>query len=244
VAMSTAGPSTSRGARRQPRAWLGEGPARVAPPETRSPHSPVGSEIPAAAESAAGRPRRAASAGRSPGPGAPPGSPSSPPDSAAPPRSTPSSRERRGRAEVTVDLQPTFTRRAPGGTTRNTFPTCMITNNLPYDVQFYRWRLMVVDGPKRPSCGPRVGTANTRTGQGCRYHGSPLELSGSVRPLCGRPRLATVSVLPALTITCCAELREVNPALLRTVSSRASRCLRPRHVFNGRDHRDVLWPSA
>ena len=46
------------------------------------------------------------------------------------------------------------------------FPTCTIISDLASDLGIYCWRLMAVDGLKRPFCGHRVGTADRRTGQG------------------------------------------------------------------------------
>ena len=60
--------------------------------------------------------------------------------------------------------------------------TCMIICNLPPDLRFHAWRPMVVDGPKRPFCGHRVGTVWARRvriqGRGTLAHASRPERSG------------------------------------------------------------------
>src|SRR4051794_23588156 len=101
----------------------------------------------------------------------------------------------------------------------------MIIGNLASDLRFHGWRPMAIDGPKRPFCGHGVGTAGTHTRQG--YPGPRIPAgAGWVAPAVGCPRcLAPVSGTPRLSLACRAELQEVGPALLRTVSGRASRRL-------------------
>src|SRR3954447_26736971 len=55
--------------------------------------------------------------------------------------------------------------------------------------------------------------------------------------------LAPVSVTPTLSLACRAELQEVSPAPLRTVSGWASRCLRRRHILGRGDVRDARSPG-
>src|SRR4051794_4749900 len=99
--------------------------------------------------------------------------------------------------------------------------------------------------------GPFVGTVWARCGHG-RYTyraGVPWLLipSGSRRVgpvVCCLRGLAPVSVTPTLSRACRAELQEVGPAPLRTVSGRASRCLRRRHVLGRGDIRDACSPGT
>lgn len=92
-------------------------------------------------------------------------------------------------------------------------------------------------------CGHRVGTADTHTRQGYRDSRTRQERSGhsgGVRPA----GLGAVWETPRLSLACCAELQEVGPAPLRTVSGRASRCLRRRDVLGRSDIRDARSPGA
>ena len=110
---------------------------------------------------------------------------------------------------------------------------------------------MAVDGPKRPFCGHRVGTVWARCGHGAYAYqaGVPwlthLGRSGRVAPaVCCLRALATVWGTPTLSLACRAELQEVGPAPLRTVSGRASRYLRRRHVLGRGDIRDARSPGT
>src|SRR4051794_11314264 len=99
--------------------------------------------------------------------------------------------------------------------------------------------------------GPFVGTVWARCGHdGYAYQAgvpwpAPPSRSGRVAPAgCCRRGLAPVWGTPTLSLACRAELQEVGPAPLRTVSGRASRCLRRRHVLGHGDVRDARSPGT
>jgi hypothetical protein len=107
-----------------------------------------------------------------------------------------------------------------------------------------RWPSMVRNGPF-------VGTVWARCGHGgYAYQAGVLWLthparSGGVTPaVCCLRGLAPVWGTPTLSLACRAELQEVGPAPLRTVSGRASRCLRRRHVLGRGDVRDARSPGT
>src|SRR3954452_4227731 len=82
---------------------------------------------------------------------------------------------------------------------------------------------MVRNGPLG---GHGVGTAGTHTRHG--YRGSRISAGavGSLRRCAACEALRPLSGTPTLSLACRAELQEVSPAPLRTVSGRASRRLR------------------
>src|SRR5688500_14721690 len=107
-----------------------------------------------------------------------------------------------------------------------------------------RWPSMVRNGPS-------VGTVWARCGHGGYAYlaGVPDPRipagAGWVAPAVGCPRcLAPVSGTPTLSLACRAELQDVGPAPLRTVSGRASRRMRRRHVLGRGDVRDAGSPGT
>src|SRR4051812_22604628 len=106
---------------------------------------------------------------------------------------------------------------------------------------------MAVDGPKRPF----LGTAWARCGHGRDayrhgYRGSRISAGavGSLLRCAACEASRPVSGTPTLSLACRAELQEVSPAPLRTVSGRASRRLRGGHVLGRGDVRDARSPGT
>ena len=124
----------------------------------------------------------------------------------------------------------------------------MINGDLRSELRFHDWRPMTVDGPKRLFCGHRVGTVWARRvhirGRGTPAHAWRRERSGSSGRVLPARLGAYVGDAPTLSLACRAELQEVGPAPLRTVSGRASRYLRRRHVLGRGDIRDARSPGT
>src|SRR3954449_4065443 len=110
-----------------------------------------------------------------------------------------------------------------------------------------RWPSMIRNGPFVGTvwapCGHGGGTPGAHTRQG--YPGSRTRQERSSRSGGVLPAVLGASVgTPTLSLACRAELQEVGPAPLRTVSGRASRRLRRRHVLGHGDVRDARSPGT
>lgn len=99
--------------------------------------------------------------------------------------------------------------------------------------------------------GPFVGTVWARCGHGGYAYRAGVPVRHASRrerwvapAVCCLRGLAPVLGTPTLSIACRAELQEVGPAPLRTVSGRALRRLRRRHVLGRGDIRDARSPGA